>query len=203
MPGIRHIVFDIGRVLIHYDPELPYRTIIPDADRRAWFLGNVCTGDWNVEQDRGRTWIEAEDELISRFPDEADNIRAFRRHWTEMVPYAYEDSVAILREQLDAGRDVTMLTNFASDTFREAQEIYPFLKASRGVTVSGDIRIIKPDPAIYAHHTREFGLDPAATLFIDDSEKNVAAARAFGWQAVQFEDAEQLRADLADYKLAA
>ena len=120
-----------------------------------------------------------------------------------MVPYAYEDSVAILREQLDAGRDVTMLTNFASDTFREAQEMYPFLKESRGVTVSGDIRIIKPDPAIYAHHTEQFGLDPAATLFIDDSEKNVFSARDFGWQAIHFADAEQLREDLAGYKLAA
>ena len=127
MTEIRHIVFDIGKVLVHYDPELPFRRIIPDDRRRAWFLSEVCSHEWNVEQDRGRTWIEAEDELIARFPDEADNIRAFRRHWAEMVPYAYDDSVAILREQLDAGRDVTMLTNFASDTFREAQEMYPFL----------------------------------------------------------------------------
>jgi 2-haloacid dehalogenase len=203
MTEIRHIVFDIGKVLIHYDPELPFRRIIPDDRRRAWFLAEVCSDDWNREQDRGRSWIEAEDELISRFPDEADNIRAFRRHWTEMMPYAYDDSVAILREQIDAGRDVTMLTNFASDTFREAQDMYPFLKASRGVTVSGDIRLIKPNPAIYAHHTREFDLDPAVTLFIDDSEKNVLSARDFGWQAIRFEDAEQLREDLAGYCLAA
>lgn len=203
MPPIRHIVFDIGKVLVHYDPELPFRRIIPDGRRRAWFLDEVCSHDWNVEQDRGRSWIEAEDELIARFPDEVDNIRAFRRHWTEMVPYAYEDSVAILRDQLDAGRDVTMLTNFASDTFREAQEMYPFLKATRGVTVSGDIRIIKPDPAIYAHHTKAFDLDPEATLFIDDSEKNVISAREFGWKAILFEDSEQLREGLAGYKFAA
>ena len=80
--------------------------------------------------------------------------------------------------------------------------MYPFLKSSRGVTVSGDIRLIKPDPAIYAHHTRVFGLDPAATLFIDDSEKNVASAREFGWQAILFEDPEQLRADLTGYRFA-
>lgn len=203
MTAIRHIVFDIGKVLVHYDPELPFRRIIPDGRRRAWFLDEVCSNAWNVEQDRGRSWVAAEDELIARFPDEADNIRAFRRHWSEMVPYAYEDSVAILREQLDAGRDVTMLTNFASDTFREAQEMYPFLKWSRGVTVSGDIRLTKPDPAIYAHHTETFGLDPQATLFIDDSEKNVLSARDFGWQAILFEDADQLREDLAGFKLAA
>lgn len=202
MTEIRHIVFDIGKVLIHYDPELPFRRIIPDDRRRAWFLTDVCSGAWNVEQDRGRGWPEAEEELIARFPDEADNIRAFRQNWPEMVSHAYDDSVAILREQLDAGRDVTMLTNFASDTFRQAQEMYPFLKLSRGVTVSGDIRLIKPDPAIYAHHTEAFGLDPAATLFIDDSDKNVAAARDFGWHAIQFEDAEQLREALAHYTFA-
>ena len=196
MTEIRHIVFDIGKVLVHYDPELPFRRIIPDDRRRAWFLSEVCSHEWNVEQDRGRTWIEAEDELIARFPDEADNIRAFRRHWAEMVPYAYDDSVAILREQLDAGRDVTMLTNFASDTFREAQGIFPFLTGTRGVTVSGDIGQIKPDRAIYDAHVESFGLDPARTLFIDDSLPNVEGARAAGWQAVHFTGAEKLRADL-------
>ena len=202
MSEIRHIVFDIGRVLIHYDAELPFLRLIPDEAERRWFFENVCTSLWNIEQDRGRTWEEAEAELLAVHPDHAENIRNFRRHWHEMVPHAYDDSVAILREQIDAGRDVTMLTNFAADTFREAQEIYPFLKWSRGVTVSGDIRLIKPDPAIYAHHTREFGLDPAATLFIDDSEKNVAAAREFGWQAIHFEDPEQLREDLSGYRFA-
>jgi 2-haloacid dehalogenase len=201
MTEIRHIVFDIGKVLIHYDPEIPFKRIIPDERRRAWFLEDVCSPEWNAEQDRGRSWETAEQELIERFPDEADNIRAFREHWHEMVSHAYEDSVAILREQLDAGRDVTMLTNFASDTFREAQEMYPFLKSTRGVTVSGDIGIIKPDLAIYARHTEEFSLDPAATLFIDDSEKNVVAARDFGWQAIQFEDPGQLRRDFAAHGL--
>ena len=203
MTPIRHIVFDIGKVLVHYDPELPFRRLIPDGRRRAWFLDHVCSPAWNLEQDRGRSWIEAEDELIARFPDEADNIRAFRRHWSEMVPYAYEDSVALMRSLIAEGRDVTMLTNFASDTFREAQDMYPFLKETRGVTVSGDNRIIKPDPAIYALHTRTFELDPAATLFIDDSDKNVVSARDFGWQAIRFEDPEQLRGDLAGFELVA
>ncbi|WP_421853001.1 HAD family hydrolase [Oricola sp.] len=202
MTEIRHIVFDIGKVLIHYDPEIPFRRIIADDRRRAWFLSEVCSPQWNVEQDRGRNWQDAEMELIDRFPDEADNIRAFRQNWNEMVPYAYERSVAILQQLLSDGHDVTMLTNFASDTFREAQAKYPFLVASRGVTVSGDIGIIKPDPAIYARHTKDFGLEAAATLFIDDSEKNVIAAREFGWSAVLFEDAEGLVRDLSDRGIA-
>ena len=196
MSEIRHIVFDIGKVLIHYDPEIPYARLIPDEAQRRWFLENVCSNEWNLEQDRGRTWEEAEAELIARHPEQEPYIRAFRRHWHEMVSHAYEDTVAILEGLLAAGHDVTMLTNFAADTFAEAKERFPFLKWPRGVTVSGEIGLIKPDPAIYAHHAERFGLEPAATLFIDDSEKNVEGAREAGWQAVQFTAADRLRQDL-------
>lgn len=198
---IRHIVFDIGRVLIHYDPELPFRRIIPDDDKRAWFLANVCTPEWNVEQDRGRPWPEAEAELIARHPECESEVRAFRANWREMVPHAYEDTVAILRELIEAGRDITFLTNFAADTFAEAQQLYPFLKTGRGVTVSGRVGVIKPDPAIFALHTETFDLDPSATLFIDDTARNVDGARAFGWHAIQFRNAEALRADLQRFDL--
>ncbi|MAS14907.1 MAG: 2-haloalkanoic acid dehalogenase [Nitratireductor sp.] len=199
MSDIRHIVFDIGRVLIHYDPEIPYRHLIPDDDRRRWFLENVCTGDWNVEQDRGRTWEEAEALLIAEHPLEEENIRGFRRHWHEMVPHAYDDSVAILETLIDEGHDVTMLTNFAADTFVEARRRFAFLDRPRGVTVSGEIGLIKPDRAIYDTHVESFDLEPAATLFIDDSEKNVEGARNAGWQAVHFTCAEKLRNDLARF----
>src|SRR5690606_11784195 len=94
MSEIHHIVFDIGKVLIHYDPELPFRRLIPDDGKRARFLGEICTGEWNVEQDRGRSWNEAEALLIDKHPDEEEMIRAFRRHWHEMVPHAYDGSVA-------------------------------------------------------------------------------------------------------------
>lgn len=198
MSDIRHIVFDIGRVLIHYDPELPYRRLIPDEAERRLFLDTVCTSDWNVEQDRGRSWAEAEALLIADHPHHEDNIRAFRSNWREMVPHAYEETVEIMLGLIDAGRDVTMLTNFASDTFREARTIFPFLDRPRGVTVSGEIGMIKPDRAIYERHAAEFGLEPAATLFIDDSPKNVAGALAAGWDAVLFTDAATLRRDLAE-----
>lgn len=196
MSQIRHIVFDIGQVLIHYDPEIPYRRLIPDEEQRRWFLENVCTGDWNVEQDRGRSWSEAEALLITEHPHEADNIRAFRQNWHEMVPHAYEESVHLLETLINNGHDVTMLTNFAADTFAEARERFPFLKRPRGVTVSGEIGAIKPDRIIYDTHAKAFGLEPEATLFIDDSRKNVEGARAAGWQAVHFTGTEKLRGDL-------
>ena len=195
MTAIRHIVFDIGKVLIHYDPDLPFSRLIPDAAKRQWFFDNVCTSDWNIEQDRGRTWEEAEALLIAEHPGHAQNIRQFRRHWHEMVPHAYEDSVALMEGLIDEGRDVTMLTNFAADTFVEARKLYPFLNEPRGVTVSGEIGLIKPDRAIYDHHAAAFGIDPAATLFIDDSAGNVEGARAAGWQAVLFTGADALKSD--------
>ncbi len=135
-PEIRHIVFDIGKVLIHYDPNLPFSRLIPDEAERRWFFDNVCTHDWNIEQDRGRTWAEAEALLIEQYPEREEHIRAFRKHWHEMVPYAYEDSVAIMKRLIADGHDVTMLTNFGDDTFAQAQTMYDFLHAPRGVTVS-------------------------------------------------------------------
>jgi 2-haloacid dehalogenase len=203
MTAIRHIVFDIGKVLIHYDPDIPFSRLIPDAAERKWFFDNVCTSAWNIEQDRGRTWEEAEALLIAEHPAHVENIRNFRRHWHDMVPHAYEDSVALMEGLIDDGRDVTLLTNWASDTFREARVRFPFLERPRGITVSGDIGLIKPDRAIYDHHVASFGLDPAASLFIDDSQKNVDGARAAGWQAVLFTDAATLKADLQGLGIAA
>jgi 2-haloacid dehalogenase len=194
---VRHIVFDIGKVLIHYDPHLGFMELIPDADARAEFFSTVCTHDWNVEQDRGRSWEEAEALLIGLHPQKENLIRGFRRNWHKMVPYAYDDSVEILERLIAQGRDITMLTNFAKDTFAEAQARFPFLKKSRGVTVSGEVRLIKPQREIYELHARNFGLEPAATLFIDDSPANIAGAIEAGWQAVHFTGAGKLRADLA------
>jgi 2-haloacid dehalogenase len=199
--AIRHIVFDIGKVLIHYDPDLPFSRLIPDADKRAHFFAHVCTHEWNLEQDRGRPWAEAEALLIADHPQWEAEIRGFRRHWREMVSHAYDDTVALLHSCIEAGHDVTMLTNFAADTFVEARQMYPFLNRSRGITVSGEVGLIKPDRAIYALHAETFGLEPEACLFIDDSAANVEGAKAAGWQAVQFTSAEALRADLKNYAL--
>ncbi|AWC25045.1 Alpha-D-glucose-1-phosphate phosphatase YihX [Aminobacter sp. MSH1] len=196
MSEIRHIVYDIGKVLIHYDPDIPFSRIIPDPVERRWFFDTVCTSEWNIEQDRGRTWQEAEALLVAEFPEHESKIRAFRQHWHEMVPHAYDDSVALMEGLVDAGHDVTMLTNWASDTFREARGRFPFLERPRGVTVSGDVGLIKPDRRIYDLHVASFDLDPKAALFIDDSQKNVNAAIEAGWQAVLFTNAKTLEAYL-------
>lgn len=202
MGEIRHIVFDIGNVLIRWEPERLYRRLIPDAAERAHFLAEVCSHEWNLEQDRGRAWEEAEALAIARFPDKAGWIRAFRGEWHEMVPGSIDGTVEMLNALIDGGRDVTALTNFADDTFAEALERFPYLARFRGVTVSARVRLVKPDIAIYRHHAGAFGLDPAATLFFDDSAANIAGARAAGWQAERFVDPATMRADLARHGIA-
>lgn len=196
---IDHIVFDIGKVLIQYDPHLGLADAIPSKERRDWFFANVCTSEWNIEQDRGRSWAEAEALLIEEFPDETKTIRAFRQNWHKMVPAAIDGSVAIMRALIAADRDVTMLTNFAADTFVEAKQLFPFLSEPRGVTVSGEVGLIKPDVAIYEMHHGAFGLNPARTIFIDDVPANVEAARKAGWQAVRFIDSAILKSDLEGF----
>lgn len=196
MTQARHFVFDIGNVLVRFDPEIPFREIIPDEKERRWFLENVCTHDWNLAQDRGRPWNEGEAQLIALYPDQETRIRAYRQHWRQMVPYALPESVALFEATVAKGHDVTLLTNFAPDTFDEALLIYPFLKQARGVTVSGRIGAIKPEPEIYRYHEQAFGIEPSATLFIDDNRTNVEAAKSLGWNAVTFKNADALKADL-------
>lgn len=200
MSDIRHIVFDLGMVLLEWDPERPYRRLIPDDAARRHFLTHVCNPDWNNEQDRGRTWREAEEVLIAEHPEHADMIRAYRAHWAEMLPSAFVDVLAIRDALIAGGHDVTALTNFADDTFEEARAMYPFLDDFRGVTVSGRVKMMKPERAIFDHHVEAFGLaPPASILFFDDNAANVAGARAAGWNAELFTGAEQMRADLARY----
>ena len=202
MNTIRHVVFDLGQVLIRWDPEGPYRRLIPDPEARRRFMAEVCTHDWNLEQDRGRSWREAEDVLIAVHPGQADLIRAFRAHWWEMIPGAIEANVAILEDLIAGGADVTALTNWAADTYAEAEERFSFLTKFRAVTVSGRVRLVKPDPAIYRHHAETHGLAPENTLFFDDNPDNVAGARALGWNAEQYVSTDTLIADLRRYGLA-
>ncbi len=193
---IRHVVFDIGRVLVNFEPELAYLDLIPDAQERKAFLREVCSQDWILEQDRVQEWKPGEDRLIAQYFDKADLIRAFRKNWHTMVPSIIEGSVELLRALKAAQVDVTALTNFNGETFDSAVERFSFLTEFRGVTVSGKTGLLKPEPEIYAHHALSFNLDPAATLFIDDVAHNVHAAREAGWQAVQFHDPHSLRDDL-------
>jgi 2-haloacid dehalogenase len=199
---IRHIVFDIGNVILNWDPEIPYRRLIPDETERRRFLAEVCTLEWNAEQDRGRTWREAEDLLIAEHPQLEPLIRGYFQNHHEMITGQVAGTVAVIEALAEAKRDITALTNYSAETFPRAQATYPILGRFRGITVSGQVRLMKPDLAIYRLHVETFGLDPAATLFFDDSAKNIEGARAAGWNAELFTSPEKMRDDLARYGVA-
>ncbi len=202
MTEIRHIVFDIGNVILNWDPEVPYRRLIPDEVERRRFLTEVCTFEWNAEQDRGRTWREAEDLLIAEHPQLEPLIRAYFQNHHEMITGQVAGTVATIEALAKAGRDITALTNYSAETFPKARATFPILDRFRGITVSGNVRLMKPDLAIYRLHADTFGLEPAATLFFDDVAKNIAGARAAGWNAELFTSPEKMRDDLARYGVA-
>jgi 2-haloacid dehalogenase len=190
------VVFDFGGVLLEWNPRYLYAKIFADPAEMEWFLANVCTGDWNVAQDKGRPWPEAEAEAIARHPRYAAEIRAFRARWHEMVPHAIHGTVDILEDLAAANVPLYAITNFAADTCREARAKFPFFRHFRGIVVSGEIGILKPDAAIFHRLATDYRLDLATCLFIDDVPKNVTGAQAAGMQSILFESPEKLREDL-------
>ena len=190
------VVFDVGTVLLDWDPRHLYRKIFADPTEMEWFLANVCTPAWNMAQDKGRAWPKAEAEAITRHPGYAPQIRAFRARWHEMIAGSIAGTVAILDKLAAAGVPLYAITNFASDTFREARAKFEFFDHFGGAAVSGDLHILKPDPAIYHSLARNCGLDLTRCVFIDDVEQNVTGARAVGMTAIHFINPKQLAAEL-------
>jgi HAD superfamily hydrolase (TIGR01509 family) len=190
------VVFDVGNVLLRWDARLIYRELIPEPERLDWFMDNICTAAWNIEQDRGRSWEEAVALLVARHPDWEREIRAFDERWHDSVPHAIADSVAVLADLKGQGAKVYAITNFSREKWAECLVRFAFLRSFDGVVVSAHERLVKPDPAIYAVLLARYGLKPGDCIFVDDSEKNVAAARAIGMRTVHFVEPIDLRAEL-------
>jgi 2-haloacid dehalogenase len=191
------VVFDFGNVLLHWDPRIVYETVFATAAEVDDFLTRVLPPEWNREQDRGRTWKEAEDIQIKLFPAYASEIRAFRARWREMVPYPIGGTVHILETLKAAGVPLYGITNFASDTLKEAKTVYPFLARSFiDIVVSGDEKLLKPDPAIYKVLLKRQKLKAEDCVFIDDSPPNVEAAAKLGFHARLFTTPEAFTKDL-------
>jgi 2-haloacid dehalogenase len=183
----RIAVFDIGNVLLEWDPRHLYRKIfVDDEERMEMFLSNVCTVDWNLEQDRGRNWAEAVAERIALHPEWQEEISAFDTRWLEMVPGAITGTVAILERLRAAGVPTYAITNFSAEKFVVAREQFPFLGGFEDVVVSGEVGLVKPDPEIFALFLKRNGLDAGDCLFVDDVAANVATAQAAGFVAHHF-----------------
>ena len=170
------VVFDLGGVLIDWDPRYLYRRMLPDEDAVERFLAEICTPEWNLRQDAGRPFDEGVRELVERHPAEAELIRAYRDRWTEMLAGAIEESVSLLDEVRRSHR-VYALTNWSAETFPVALDRFEFLSWFEGTVVSGEEGVVKPDRRIFEILVSRHGLDAAGTVFIDDNEANVAGLR--------------------------
>jgi 2-haloacid dehalogenase len=144
-----NIIFDIGMVLIKWDPRHLYRKMFDDEAKMEWFLANVCTPAWNLEQDRGRPFGDAVKLLTLRHPEYTAEIDAYDKRWAEMIPGVIEGSVDILETLHKKGAPLYAITNWNQDKFNETKLNYPFLGLFHNIVVSGDEKLIKPDPAIF------------------------------------------------------
>ena len=203
MARIETVVFDLGGVLVDWDPRYLYRKIFTGKGEMEDFLATITTTEWHIEQDRGRTMEEATAILISRHPEHKREIEAYYGRWDEMFGGPIEGTVDILRELHERGWPLHALTNWSAETFPVARETYGFLSWFDEIVVSGKEGMIKPDKNLYAVLIQRTGLDPATSVFVDDSLPNVAAARDLGFTAVAFQNPTQLREELVRLELLA
>lgn len=191
------VVFDLGGVLIDWNPRHLYRDLFGGDDARMErFLTEICSPAWNEQQDGGRTIAEAEAELLARHPDEAEMIRAFYAGFDRMMRDQIHGTVDVLEELHAAGVPLYGLTNWSAETIHHGLKRFAFFQRFRGVVVSGEIKLKKPDATIFAHLLARYGLQGPDCVFIDDSPRNVVGARAAGLHALHFTTPEALRRDL-------
>ncbi|MDE1963384.1 MAG: HAD family phosphatase [Xanthomonadaceae bacterium] len=195
-PAVDTVVFDLGGVLVDWDPRYLYRTLFDDKAAMERFLAEVCTPAWNLAQDAGRPWAEAVATLSAQHPAFAREIAAFHARWPETLRGPIQPTVDLLARLRDADVRLYALTNWSQETFPHARERFDFLDWFAGIVVSGEERLVKPDPEIYRRLIRRYAIDPARALYIDDSAKNVAAAEALGMHGWHFRGADGLRTRL-------
>ncbi|WP_205544211.1 HAD family hydrolase [Rubrobacter indicoceani] len=195
------VVFDIGNVLVDFDPRYMYRKVFADEAEMERFIETVTTPAWHLEQDRGRTMAVATRLLVSEHPERRDQIEAYYKRWDEMFNGPIPGSVDILHELEGRGYTLYALTNWSAELFGRARETFPFLGVFREIVVSGELGLIKPDLEIYGVLVDRTGLDPGTSAFIDDSPANVETANRLGFTGIAFTDPPALRDDLAELGL--
>ena len=191
------IVFDLGGVLIDWNPRYLYRDLFRgDEQAMEWFLASVCTPEWNLHQDRGRPFADGIAELVSHFPDHEHLIRAYRDRWHEMIGGPIEETVGVLAELHTDAWPLYALTNWSAETFALARDDFDFLGWFRGIVVSGQERVTKPDERIFRILLERYHLTPAEAIYIDDVRANVETAGQLGMDTILYMDGTDLRAQL-------
>ena len=187
------VVFDLGGVLIDWDPRHLYRQLFDDADEMESFLAEVTTAEGNGYQDAGRPWAEAIELLVAEHPERRELIEAFHRRWPEMLAGEIPGTVAVLADLRAAGLRLIALSNWSAEMFPVALARFDFLAWFEGIVISGEVGVNKPDRRIFEHLTSRFEIEPESAVFVDDSPANIDAAIALGFRAIRFTDATALR----------
>ena len=195
--SIDTIIFDLGGVLIDWNPRYVYRKIFKTEDEVEWFLENVTTSEWNENQDAGYPLHKATEELIGKHPEWEPEIKSYYGRWLEMLGDQIHETVEILQKLKQTGRyKLYALTNWSAETFPHALERFEFFRVFDGIVVSGQEKMRKPSPEFYNILLNRYGLDPAKTIFIDDSLRNVKGAEAVGITGIHFHNPSQLKDEL-------
>jgi 2-haloacid dehalogenase len=191
------VVFDLGGVLIDWNPRHLYRKLFRADERRMeWFLSEICSPAWNAEQDAGRSWHDAVETLSRQHPEHRDLIAAYDARWPEMLGGAIEGTVGILDELHGAGVRLAALSNWSAEKFPVALDRYDFLGWFETIVVSGEVGVAKPDRRIFRHLLDRTGFVPATSLFVDDVAANLAVADQLGFRTYLFRDPPALRSEL-------
>lgn len=197
MTTVNTIVFDLGAVLIDWNPRHLYRKIFKTEEEVTWFLENICTHDWNEKQDAGRPFEEATNELLAKFPAYEVPIRAWYGRWQETISGPIQGTVDILTQMRDSKRfKLYALTNWSAETFPWALEKFEFLSWFDGIVVSGHEKTRKPFPEFFQILFDRYTINPAQALFIDDSQRNINGAMEVGLPGIHFQSPEQLKTEL-------
>lgn len=199
--AIDAVVFDVGRVLFQWDMRLLFAKLVPDPVELDWVLANVVTEEWHFQHDRGRDIHEMVSERAAAFPDHAHLVRAWAERFNETVPGPVPGSLELVKDLSERGIPLFAITNFGDALWARFRPTQPVFDYFGDIVVSGVEKLAKPDPAIYALAARRFAIEPGRALFVDDSLANVESARACGWNAHHFVDAQTLRSELAGLRL--
>ncbi|HET9159260.1 MAG TPA: HAD family phosphatase [Caulobacteraceae bacterium] len=190
---IRGVLWDVGNVIVRWDPRTLYSKIFPDPHERDRFLGEVCTMAWHQAHDAGKPFADNIGELTERHPHHAGAIAAWRERWGEMFSGCIAETEAVMAELHAQGVPQYGLTNMSLEVWDEVQAMSPVFDHFHDVVVSAAERLLKPDPAIFEVVLQRAGLDPHQLLFVDDSAPNIEAARAMGFDVHHFTDPAALR----------
>jgi 2-haloacid dehalogenase len=191
------IIFDLGGVLIDWNPSYVFDKMFDDEEKKKHFFENICTSDWNEKQDAGRSLHEATEQLVRKHPEWKDYIEAYYGRWEEMLGGPIYDTVEIFRQLKQTGKyKIYALTNWSAELFPIALERYEFLHWFDGKVVSGEEKMRKPFPEFYQLILNRFHLKPQQTLFIDDNVRNAKAAENIGIKTIIFSSPSQLKKEL-------